>query len=384
MDRVRLGNEALFQDRLDLVQGKRVGLITNPSGVDASLVLTADRLVEADGVVLGALFGPEHGVWGEMPEGAAVSSFPEREIPVYSLYGDTRRPTEAMLAPLDVILFDLQDVGARFYTFISTLGYALEACAAGGVPCVVLDRPNPIGGEALEGNLSDPAFRSFVGAYPILLRHGMTVGELAGFLNGEFNLGADLSVVRMAGWQRCMGFSETGLFWVPPSPNMPTPETAWVYPGTCLVEGTHVSEGRGTARPFEQVGAPFIASPELAAALNDRELPGVRFRATTFVPVAGKFRGERCGGVQLHLTDSKRFEAVRTGLEVIVTIRTLYPHGFAWRTPSSGRVYPFDRLMGTDAVRKAIEGGASVGEIVDGWEGEIKGFGERRRAYLLY
>ena len=384
MDRVALGNEVLFRDRIGMVQGKRVGLITNASGVDSQLVLTARRLRERGGITLSALFGPEHGISGDVADGRSVGSSRQGSIPVYSVYGEVRRPTASMLEDVDVMLFDIQDVGARFYTFITTMAYAMEACAESRIPFVVLDRPNPIGGDVLEGNLLDPAFATVVGGYPILLRHGMTVGELAGYCNGEFGLGADLAVVEVEGWRREMRFRETGLQWVSPSPNIPTPETAEVYPGTCLFEGTNVSEGRGTPTPFEIVGAPFVESDRLADTLNAVALPGAIFRPAWFTPAEGKHTGERCGGVQVHVVDPYRFPAVQVGMAVLSAIRDLYPAPFEWRIPSGAAVCHFDRLMGTDRVRHALDEGVPAAEIVDGWRDEIDAFRERRQPYLLY
>jgi len=383
---MRLGNEALFRERGDLIGGKRVGLLTNPTGVDTRLVHTADRLHAAEGVTLAALFGPEHGIWGSAPDGAAVAeSHDDRyRVAAYSLYGETRRPTAQMLDGIDVMLVDIQDVGVRFYTFIYTMAYTMAACGAHDVPVAVLDRPNPIGGDVLEGNGLNAAFSSFVGAYPILLRHGMTVGELAGFFNAEYGLGTSLTVVPMAGWQRDMRFADTGLFWTPPSPNMPTPDTAAVYPGTCLFEGTNVSEGRGTTRPFEQIGAPYVDARTLAEDLNALDLSGVIFRPTHFIPTSSKFQDQVCGGVQVHVADPETFRPVRAGLEMVSAIRQRYPEAFAWREPTAGTSYFFDKLAGTDAVRKAIERGTPAGEIVAGWREDIEAFEAVRQPYLIY
>jgi uncharacterized protein YbbC (DUF1343 family) len=334
--------------------------------------------------VLTALFGPEHGISGDVADGKAVGASQQGAVPVHSLYGEVRRPTPEMLEGVDVMLFDIQDVGARFYTFITTMAYAMEACGESGIPFVVLDRPNPIGGDVLEGNLLDPDFTSFVGGYPILLRHGMTAGELAGYCNGEFGLGADLTVVGIEGWRREMQFRETGLPWVPPSPNIPSPEAVEVYPGTCLFEGTNVSEGRGTPNPFELVGAPYIESDWLADTLNAAALPGAIFRPAWFTPAESKHAGERCGGVQVHVREPRRFPAVEAGMTMLSAIRGRYPGPFAWRIPSGATVCHFDRLMGTDRVRRALDEGIPAGEIISGWTGDIDTFRERRRPYLLY
>ena len=376
---VTLGNEVLFERRRDLVAGKRVGLITNPSGITTDLRSTADLLHEAEDVRLVALFGPEHGIRGNVADGAAVSSSVDEAtgVPMYSLYGPVKKPTEEMLRGLDVVLFDIQDVGVRFYTYIYTMAYAMEACGDAGIPFVVLDRPNPLGGNAVEGNLLDMRFRSFVGNYPIPLRYGMTVGELARLLNEEHALGADLTVVPLVGWTRDMLFDDTGLPWVPPSPNMPSFATAIVYPGTCLFEGTSISEGRGTTSPFQQIGAPYLDGPRLVDILDERRLPGVLFRPLFFTPRFSKYEGELCGGVYVHVLDADVFEPVRAGLEMVAALRTLYPDDFEWRPH-------FDLLAGTDAVRLAVEEGVFVDEILEGWAAEREVFEGIRGKYMVY
>ena len=379
MSSVMLGDEVLLERRRDLVAGNRVGLITNPSGVTADLRSTADLLYEAEDVQLVALFGPEHGIRGNVADGATIASSVDEVtgVPMYSLYGPVKKPTEEMLRGLDVLLFDIQDVGVRFYTYIYTMAYAMEACGDAGIPFVVLDRPNPLGGNAVAGNLLDMRFRSFVGNYPIPLRYGMTVGELARLLNEEYALGADLTVVPMMGWTRDMLFEDTGLPWVPPSPNMPSFATAIVYPGTCLVEGTSISEGRGTTSPFQQIGAPYVDGRRLSDHLTEQRFPGVLFRPLSFTPRFSKYEGELCGGVYVHVLDADAFEPVRTGLGMVAALRTLYPDDFGWRPH-------FDLLMGTDAVRLAIEEGVSVDEIMEGWAAEREGFEGIRRKYMVY
>jgi uncharacterized protein YbbC (DUF1343 family) len=384
--RVRLGNEVLLEQNLDRIRNLRIGLVTNHSGVTSDLTRTADVLRRCPGLQLAALLAPEHGITGEAENGTRIAPCIDRAtgVPVFSLYGNAPEPTPDMLEEVGVLLFDIQDVGARFYTYISTLAFAMQGAAKHGTPFIVLDRPNPIGA-LLEGNLVETGWTSFVGIYPILLRHGMTVGELAQMFNGEFGIGAELTVVPMQGWSRTMLFGETGLSWVPPSPNMPTPDTALVYPGTCLLEGTNMSVGRGTAKPVEQSGAPFVMGDVLADALNARALPGVRFRPVCFVPGFGRYAGQRCEGVQLHITDRACFRPVRAALEIIVCLRTLYPDDFAWSTPARpGERYHFDLLAGTDRVRTAIESGASAADIVGAWSGEQEAFREMRAPYLLY
>ncbi|HET7616713.1 MAG TPA: DUF1343 domain-containing protein, partial [Bacillales bacterium] len=294
----RLGIDVLLKDRMDLIKGKNVGLITNPTGVNHELTSDVDLLFHNSNVNLVALYGPEHGVRGGHQAGDYVPYYIDEEtgLPVYSLYGKTRKPTPDMLENVDVLLFDIQDVGTRYYTYIYTMAYAMQAAAENGIPFVVLDRPNPLGGTKVQGPVLDPDFSSFVGMYPIALRYGMTVGELAKYFNNEFNIGADLHVVKMQGWNRSMTYQDTSLQFVMPSPNMPTVKTALVYPGMALIEGTNVSEGRGTTRPFELTGAPWINAKDLTDALNAKHLPGVRFRAAHFTPTFSKYNGEMCNG----------------------------------------------------------------------------------------
>ena len=384
--RVWLGNRVLLERRPDLVQGRRLGLITNQSGVTSDLTLTADVLRRREDMKLRALFAPEHGISGDIRGGAHIDNtmYPGTDLPVFSLYGSTRKPTPEMLQDLDLLLFDIQDVGVRFYTYISTMAYAMQAAAECGVDFIVLDRPNPLS-DILEGNLLDPAFASFVGVYPILLRHGLTAGELAGMFNAEYSIGARLTVISMQGWRRTMFFDETGLRWVQPSPNLRSLGAALAYPGTCLLEGTNVSAGRGTDKPFEQVGAPFVNGQSLADTLNSRELEGVRFEAVTFVPNGAKHAGEVCQGIEIQITDRRRFRPVRVGLEIIVALRRLFPDDFAWREPANAQqAYHFDLLMGTAQVRRAIESGASACDIVAGWNADQQDFEELRTDHLLY
>ena len=389
--RVELGCERLFESAFELIAGRRVGLITNPSGVNSSLEATADRLYRTEGTELVALFGPEHGIRGDAEDGVAVEDAvladtlrdPRTGIPVHSLYGERRRPDPDQLSGLDVLVFDIQDVGARFYTYLYTMSLAMEAAAEAGLPFVVLDRPNPIGGREVEGNVLEPAFASFVGLYPIPVRHGMTAGELARLFNEAHGIGADLHVVETQGWHRDLYWDDLGLPWVAPSPNMPTPATAVVYPGMCFFEGTNVSEGRGTTRPFEQVGAPYIDAFRLADHLNQLDLPGARFRPVFLSPSFGKYAGEACQGIHLHVLDRLAFRAVATGFHTLIAVRQLWPDQFAWRVPSKG-IHNFDRLAGSDRVRLAIDGGAGVEDLEAEWAGQRQAFLERRQQFLLY
>ena len=385
MSRVTLGCERLFTAAADKIRGRRVGLITNHSGVDAQLQATADQLHRSDLCQLVALYGPEHGIRGAAQDGEKIDTFadPRTGVPAHSLYGATREPDAAMLAGIELMLFDIQDVGARFYTYLYTMSLSMAACAKAGIPFLVLDRPNPIGGEAIAGNLLDPNFASFVGLYPIPVRYGLTIGEIAQLFNAEYGLGAELDVVWMEGWHRADYWEDTGLPWVPPSPNMPGPETAVVYPGTCFFEGTNISEGRGTTKPFELFGAPFIDGARLADALNEQSLPGICFRPVFFQPAASKYAGEICEGVQLHVLDRAAFEPLSTGFTALATVLRLYPQDFAWRIPQ-GEIHNFDRLAGTDQIRLALDRGLSAAELVATWTEELQTFAAIRQCYLTY
>ena len=376
----RTGIEVLLHDRLDLIRGKNVGLITNPTGVNGQLVSDIDLLAKAPGVHLVALFGPEHGIRGSHQAGAHVGTVtdPVTGVPIYSLYGKTRQPTPAMLKNVDVLVFDIQAVGSRFYTYLYTMADAMKAAAKADIPILVLDRPDPIGGIKVQGPVLDPAYASFVGKYPIALRYGMTVGELATLFNDQFDIGADLTVVKIRGWKRSMYYSDTPLPFVMPSPNMPTQTTALVYPGMGLVEGTNLSEGRGTTRPFELTGAPWINANELADALNGKHLAGVRFRPVHFTPTFSKFDGKPCNGVQVHVMDRDRFNPVVVGLTVIKTIHDMYPKRFAFKKSH------FDHLVGNDWIRQDILKGVSVAAMQKRWQKGLAKFKKIRAKYLLY
>lgn len=376
---VELGIEVLMEEQKELISGKNVGLITNPTGVNQELNSIVDLLDKDPEVNLTALYGPEHGVRGDAQAGQYVDYYIDEVtgVPVYSLYGKTRKPTPEMLEGIDVLIFDIQDVGARFYTYIYTMALAMEAAEEQGIPFIVLDRPNPLGGTKVEGPVLDPAFASFVGQYAIPLRHGMTVGELAEFFNAEIGIGADLTVVEMKGWKRNSFYDETGLQFVPPSPNMPTLDTALVYPGTALIEGTNVSEGRGTTKPFEFIGAPFINSTKLAEELNALELPGVIFRAASFTPAFSKHAGQLSHGIQVHVTDRESYLPIETGLHIVKTIYNLYPEQVQLTAF-------FNNLIGNDWISQSIKEDMTVEEMKERWQGELKEFKEVRREYLLY
>ncbi|MBG9814129.1 hypothetical protein ABD68_22045 [Bacillus endophyticus] len=379
--KVELGVETLFREHKNLLKGKRVGLITNPTGVDSELRSSVDLFAEDPDIELTALYGPEHGVRGDAQAGDKVDYYIDEKtgLPVYSLYGDTRKPTPEMLKNVDILVFDIQDVGARFYTYIYTMAYAMEAAKEQGIPFVVLDRPNPLGGEVVEGPVLEEKYSSFVGKYPIPLRHGMTVGELAQLFNKEFGIGADLTVVKMKKWKRSFDYDETNLPFVMPSPNMPTLETAFVYPGTGLIEGTNVSEGRGTTKPFELLGAPFINGTELSEKLNNLHLDGVKFRAASFTPSFSKHSGQLSHGVQVYVTDREKYQSVETGLHIVKTIHDLYGEEFSFN--KSGN---FDLLIGNRWVREELEKGTNVEDIIAKWQKDTKAFKKIRKQYLLY
>jgi uncharacterized protein YbbC (DUF1343 family) len=387
---VNPGIEILLKDNLSMIRGAKVGAVVHPASVLCNLRHTADALRECGAFRLVSLFGPQHGARGEKQDNMVESSFyrdPDTDLPVHSLYGETRKPAEDMLQDIEVLLFDLQDVGTRVYTFIHTMAYCMQACALYGKRMIVLDRPNPINGRRIEGNLLDPDYRSFVGLYPIPMRHGMTVGELARFFNTEFKINCDLTVIPMEGWRRDLWFDQTGLPWIMPSPNLPTLDSATVYPGTVLIEGTMLSEGRGTTRPFELIGAPYINSRIFAEKLNDLELPGVRFRPANFQPTFQKWTGEMCGGVQIHVQDRDLLEPYLTGIAVISTAKALYPEDFQWRNPPyeyEDEKLPIEILCGGKAVPGMIRKGIVIDQIRQSWEHDIEAFTKQREPYLLY
>jgi len=386
--RVRSGLERLLE-RPEPIRGLRVGLVCNPSTITPDLVHGSLALARRRGVRLVSLFGPEHGIAADAQDLVEVGHSRDRAtgLPVFSLYGDTRVPTPAMLEGLEAMVFDLQDVGARYYTFVYTLLHVLEACARARKRVVVLDRPNPIGGDVVEGNVLEPEFRSFVGLHTLAVRHGMTVGELALMFRAELALDVELRVLAMRGWRRAMAFEDTGLPWVLPSPNIPTVDTAFVYPGGCLVEGTNLSEGRGTTRPFELVGAPWLDGAALARALERERIPGAGFRAASFTPTFHKHAEKLCHGVQVHVTDRRRFPAFLAYLLLIHHARLQDPRRFAWRDPPYEYEYvkrPIDILCGSDRIRRAIEDGVSPKKLARGWAKEAAAFRRRRSRYLLY
>ena len=372
-----------------LIAGRRVGVVCNPASIDAQFRLASDLLHDDPEVSLKAIFGPQHGFRSDVQDNMIETPHTRdrrRCVPVFSLYSETREPTAKMLDGIEVLVIDLQDVGTRVYTYMYTMANCMRAAARRGVRVVVCDRPNPIGG-AVEGALLREPWTSFVGQYSIPMRHGLTIGELARVFNTEFGINAELEVVPMEGWQRDMYFDETGLPWVIPSPNLPTLDSAIVYPGAVLFEGTKLSEGRGTTRPFELIGAPWIDAESLAARMNNRGLPGIHFRPVYFEPTFQKHAKQTCGGCQLHVTDRRVFKPLRTAVELIEEFHQQNPDYFAWREPPYEYEHdkePIDILYGTDRLREAIADGVSVGALVESWGAEEEHFQQQSRPYLLY
>jgi uncharacterized protein YbbC (DUF1343 family) len=389
--RVQTGLETLLSERIELVRGRSAGLLCHPASVNTELRHAAD-LLQGAGVTLRCLFGPEHGVRGEAQDMEEVASVldPRLQIPVHSLYGSSEeslRPEKELLEELDLVLIDIQDVGSRYYTYVWTMTMTIRVCGEVGVEVMVLDRPNPLGGTLIEGPTIEPDYTSFVGYHPVPVRHGMTAGEIARLVAAELGLDLSLEVVPMRGWRREHHFDDTSLPWVLPSPNMPTLDTAIVYPGGCLIEGTNLSEGRGTTRPFELLGAPWVDGTVLAAELDELGLPGVRFRPTSICPTFNKHAAQTCGAVQLHVTDRHAFRPFMTGVALLTTLRHLWPEHFGWRE----RPYEFvsdrpaiDLLAGGSWLRQGIEQGAPLHDLCADWYRQEEAFRERRSPYLLY
>lgn len=386
--RITLGNEVLLQDHLDWVKGKRVGLITNPSGVNSQLISVIDVLMEHPEVNLVALYGPEHGVRGDVIGGERiVDSTDERTgLPVYSLYGSTREPTEEFLKGVDVLLFDIQDIGSRSYTYISTMAAAMKGAAKHGKEFIVLDRPNPLGGEMVEGNILDPEFSSFIGYYPIPYIHGMTIGELALLFNEHFEIGCDLKVSKMKGWTRDMLFPETGLSWINTSPHIPEADTAVFYNITGIFgELNGVNIGVGYTAPFKLVGAPWIDAQEFSDYLNGLKLPGMQFTPVYYKPYYYHFQGEDCQGVRIYLMDTSKVRPCHVGIHIMTALRDLYPDQFNFEIPENKRrIDMFDKACGTDQVRKDFTAGLSAEKIIKNWESNLGPFIQIRKKYLIY
>lgn len=378
---VRPGIETFLSDVPAALRGKRVALITNHSAIDREGSLVIDLIAEHDDLELVALLAPEHGIRGDVAAGELIEHDVDAKtgVPIHSLYmGEDNAPTDEMMEGVEALIYDLQEVGGRTWTYVSTMALAMQTAAEKRIPFVVLDRANPIGGEIVEGALLDSDFTSFVGMYPIPARHGMTVGELATLFNQEHGIGADLIVARVENWRRSQWFEDTGMPWVNPSPNLRSPDALKNYPGSVYFEGTNIAEGRGTDRPFEQVGASWLDAEEVVRAMNELQLPGIRFEAITMPvePTAAKYPGETIPAVRFVVTDRETYRPVRTALLLIDEIRTRHLDEFEWR-PS------IDRLTGSDRVRLAIEGGW-LGDLLEEWDGEAAEFVESRKPYLLY
>jgi len=373
------------------LKGSRVGLLVHTASVNRKLQHAVNLFVKSKKLTLNALFGPQHGIYGETQDNMVEwEGFHDRHtgLPVFSLYGRTRKPEPSMLELIDVLVIDLQDVGARYYTFIWTMENCMQVCMEMNKSIVILDRPNPIGGHKIEGPVLEEAYASFVGQRPLPVRHSMTVGEIGNYLCHEFYPSLDFHVIPMQGWKRKFWFDITHLPWVMPSPNMPTMDTAMVYPGMCLLEGTNLCEGRGTTKPFEIFGAPFIEPALLVRQLTDFNLPGIIFRPTYFQPTFKKHAGKVCGGAQLHVTDRERFKPFKTGVTIIKAVYDLYPEDFSWRQPPyeyETEKLPIDILAGTDKLRKYIEKGEKLDKMEDWWQEECSQFNKLiRKKYLIY
>ena len=390
MSKIKPGIEKLLETSPKWLGEKRIGLLLNQASVDSHLRSTANLLVQLYPGNIKALFGPQHGIEGEKQDNMVESqdfTHPQFKIPVFSLYGATRIPTREMFEHIDILIIDLQDVGTRVYTFISTMAYCLEAAKQHGKKVVVLDRPNPIGGDKVEGNPLKDEFRSFVGIHPIPMRHGLTIGELALLFNDHYQIGCELEVITMEGWHRHMLFHETGLHWTLPSPNMPSPVTALVYPGQVILEGTNLSEGRGTTLPFQLCGAPFIDPYQLKRKVQQRKLPGILLREVFFQPTFNKWQNEVCGGLQIHLTDSEIFKPYVTTLAIVQDIISLYPGHFSWREPPYEyeiEKMPVDLIIGDKNLREGIEQQKDINELENSWQKELEDFKELEQHYFLY
>ncbi len=383
----QLGVEVFLEKQLDQVAKKRIGLVACPSSIDHQLCSTADCFYKHPDINLVALFGPEHGLRGNAQAGGHIDSYidPLTNLPVYSLYGKTRHPTPEMLHGLDIIIIDLQDGGVRFYTFLATTLNVMSMAKQEDCSVIILDRPAPINADRVEGPMLDPLYTSFVGPYPMPVRYGMTIGEIARLVNEQYEINCDLTVITMQDWSRNQWFDETGIPFIPSSPNLPTLTAMTVYPGTCLVEGTNISEGRGTTKPFEYIGAPWIEAESLADQLNDLGLDGIRFRPVYFVPTFSKYEGKLCTGVHVFVTDRDRFQPFITMLHVLHVIKTTYPDHFAWREPwGSEERNPIDLLCGSNTVREHLNANSPITELVESWQGELQAFTQLRARYLLY
>jgi len=379
------GLEKFLEGGYAIVKGNKVGLVTNHTGLNRYLKNNIDLFFDHSDINLTALFSPEHGIRGNVEDAIKINDSIDfyTKLPIYSLYGRYEKPTPIMLEDIDILIYDIQDIGVRFYTYISTLFYCLESCAENSISFIVLDRLNPIG-RKVEGNLMQPNFQSFFGLYPLPQRHGMTVGELSKWVNSEFNIGAELEVFKIRGWHGEYFDQMEELLWIPPSPNIPHFKTALVYPITCLFEGTNISEGRGTANPFEYIGAPWIDPFKLNEYMKEKALAGILFRPVFFVPTFCKYKGIECGGVQVLIKDRDKLDSYLTGLTLLRAILYLYPNEKIWLEPSKGDKYFFDLLMGTDQVRKDLNKGKEPIDIINSWQKDKEQFMSVQRKYLMY
>ena len=387
---IKLGLETLLEQPSRYLGNERVGLICNQASVDHGFRHAADLLYERADVNLRALFGPQHGIRGDVQDNMIETDHavdPATGLPIYSLYSETREPTEAMLKDVDVLVFDMQDVGCRIYTFAYTMANSMVAAKRFGKRVIVCDRPNPINGRDVAGNVLETEQASFVGLFPMPTRHGMTLGELAQLFNDKFGIACDLSVISMEGWDRDCWLDETDTPWVLPSPNIPTLDSAIVFPGTVHFEGTQISEGRGTTRPFELIGAPYIEPENYAQRLNELNFGGVYFRSCVFRPTFQKHGGVSCGGVQIHVVDRSVFEPVSVGVAMVKVAYELYPEEFSWKEPPYEYVYdrnPFDVIAGTSRIREVIESGGTIEDLWSWWSPNLEEFKKLRESYLIY
>ncbi len=387
---ITIGIEQLIADPPDYLAGKRLGLLCNQASTDRHFTHSRNLILQEFPQQLTCLFSPQHGFFSEKQDNMIESDHTTDTVsglPIFSLYGETRKPLPAMFADIDILLIDLQDVGTRVYTFIWTVVHCLQTAAETGTKIVVLDRPNPVGGLLVEGNVLEPEFRSFVGLYEIPMRHGLTMGELALLCNREMEINADLDVVQMQGWHRYMFFQNTGFPWVFPSPNMPSPLTALVYPGQVIWEGTNISEGRGTTLPFELVGAPFIDPQQVVDTLAATDLPGMQLRPIAFEPTSGKWAGEQCRGFHVHVTDPSSFLSYRFSLALLQALLKLYPDQLVYKEPPYEYEFkrlPMDMILGSQQLRLALEEGANIVELENSWQPELAAFDALRRSVFLY
>ncbi len=387
---VRTGLEDLCDHPRDQLKGYRLGLLCNPSSVDRQFMHARMLINTLYPGQLKALFSPQHGFYAEKQDNMIESSDmvdPILNIPVFSLYGETRIPTRKMFDEIDFLIIDLPDVGTRVYTFSTTVSYCLETAKKYDKKVFILDRPNPVGGRIVEGNMLDPDYRSFVGRYPVPMRHGLTMGELALLYNQHFGIGCDLDIISLKGWRRHMFFKDTGLSWVAPSPNLPTPDSALVYPGQVIWEGTNVSEGRGTTQPFEFFGAPFIDPRKILKFLGNSTIPGAILRETAFEPTANKWKGEVCRGFQIHVTDPEIFRPYQTSLKLLQAVLLVHNDSFQWKTAPYEYEFqkrPIDLILGDKNVRQCLESGMKIEEMEKSWKKDLERFLTLRQSVLLY